>query len=138
MKTKRTMAEFILTREPPGVNACYANRKFRSETGTNFGRVKTAEYKAWIRGEMMTLLSQRVRPVPYPVSVSIALPSSSRLDCDAPFKAILDLLVRAGVIPKDSKRFVRKVSSEHSDGTETIVRVETISDKREPVRNGEG
>lgn len=115
------MPDFTLTAPPPSVNGMFAN------SAAN-GRIKTAKYRAWIKGEMNALVAQRARPVPYPVSVSIELPATIRGDVDNRIKAVNDLLVRAGIIPNDSKLFVHSVTVARGTGTQTIVRVETISD----------
>lgn len=134
------MPEFTLTAPPPSVNAMYFNRKpsVHKPAGKVRGRGKTDRYQAWIRGEMNALLAQRARPVDWPVTIEITLPAKLRGDCDNRIKGCQDLLVRAGIIPSDSARFVHSVSISRGEGAETIVRVETISTKRESARKGEG
>lgn len=74
------------------------------------GRAKTKAYSAWLKASLLEMMAQRARPVEWPVNVLVEIPETSRLDADNPIKAALDLLVKAGVIPDDSKRFVRYVA----------------------------
>lgn len=110
---------FALASPPPSVNAMYANRKF----GKGRGRIKTAAYTAWIRGEMSSLLAQRAKPVPWPVDIRIEIPARMRGDVDGRIKGCVDLLVQAGIIPDDGKRFVHSVTISRGDTTATTISV---------------
>ena len=88
---------------PPSVNAMFFNVPGR-------GRVKTTDYKAWeleaglmLRRQKPTIFSERVE-------ISVDLDETRRGDADNRFKAVADLLVKHGVIPDDSKRYVKRVS----------------------------
>lgn len=101
---------------PPSIN-----RAFRNVRGV--GRVKTNEYNAWIRGALMALVAQRAKPVQPPVALSLFIPESTRADLSNFTKATEDLLVRAGIIPDDSKKFVRSISMTFHDAPLMKVRV---------------
>jgi Holliday junction resolvase RusA-like endonuclease len=75
------------------------------------GRIKTAAYKGWIRGELKALLAQRARAIGRRAKVSIVLPRTMRGDCDNRIKAALDLLVRAGVLIDDRSDYVASVTA---------------------------
>lgn len=106
---------------PPSTNKLYAN--------AGRSRKKTAAYSAWIRGELKALVAQRAKPVPIPVTISILLPDTMRGDASNRIKATEDLLVRAGIIPNDSKKFVRSISISFHSGPMMFVEVDTIVEK---------
>jgi crossover junction endodeoxyribonuclease RusA len=101
------MTVFLLS-VPPSGNKLFANASGR-------GRVKTSKYRAWIKGELNALIAQRARPVAAPASVSITLPRTVRGDCDNRIKGTVDLLVRAGVLPDDSRKHLTSVSVTFGD-----------------------
>lgn len=104
---------------PPGVNSLYRNVAGR-------GRVKTGKYKAWIGCALKEMLAQRVRPVEPPVAIEIMLPAKMRGDLDGRSKGLIDLLVRAEIIPDDNKAIVRSLSMSFHDEELTKVCVRTI------------
>lgn len=91
-------------------------------------RVKSRAYRLWIEECSLDLLRQRVKPFQTPVRIAIFLPKNSRLDATNSVKPIEDLLVRCGLIPDDSKRFVVGTSADHSEEPLTTIRVtESVS-----------
>jgi Holliday junction resolvase RusA-like endonuclease len=99
----------------PSTNHLYTNARGK-------GRRKTKQYASWIRGELKALVAQRARPIEPPVSILITLPELTRGDASNRVKAAEDLLVRAGVIPNDSKSVVREVTVRY--GKIDLMRVE--------------
>lgn len=95
---------------PPSVNNLFVNAGKR-------GRVKSSRYIMWLNDAGWELKSQRPAKMRGRVSVTICLcPIDKRLrDADNGAKALLDLLVKHGVIEGDDSRFVRKVSIEWVD-----------------------
>lgn len=84
---------------PPSTNALYRNVPGK-------GRVKTSDYKAWIKdaGWQMKLQSSPL-PLPRldgPLELRISLPASSRIDIDN-IKALPDLLKKMGAIDDDKQ-----------------------------------
>lgn len=118
----QTEATFDLA-TPPSVNQMYANRR-----GNGRGRIKSAAYVAWQRGEMLALVAQRARPVTPPVNVTIALPNTMRGDADNRMKPTLDLLVKAGVLADDNKHIVRSLTIGFHDAPLMRVTVKTLVD----------
>lgn len=104
----------------PGVNNLYANV-------AGVGRVKTAAYRKWLKTAKLELMAQRCKPVVTPVTIRIQVPETSRLDIDAPIKATLDLLVSAGIIPGDSKQYVRAGSFSFWNGETMLVEVTGVA-----------
>lgn len=105
---------------PPSINHCFANVR-------GVGRVKTPAYKKWISGELKALMAQRARPVQTPVAISMFVPEASRADLSNHAKSVEDLLVKAGVIPDDSKKYVRSVSLTFHDSKLLRVTVKTLA-----------
>lgn len=87
---------------PPTVNTIYRNVPGR-------GRVKTARYNTWRRAGLNELDAQGAALFDQPCIVSLSVPSSKTGDIDNRIKAALDLLVEAGVLKDDSKKYVREV-----------------------------
>lgn len=113
--TSITSATFDLA-VPPSTNAAYTNVP-------GVGRVKTKAYREWIRGELKVLIAQRAQPVTTPVSIEIFLPLGVRGDASNRIKATEDILVRAGVIPDDDKKYVRSVSVSFHEDDSPLMRV---------------
>lgn len=104
----------------PSVNAA-----FRNVAGK--GRVKTTAYNSWIDGALRALISQRAKKIVPPVSVTIELPMVTLGDLDSRCKTALDLLVRAGIIQDDSKRYVRSISMSFYDGKQMRITVQSLN-----------
>lgn len=106
--------KITLTRVPPSVNAMYRNVPGR-------GRVKTQDYKNWLKFSEPELMIQRPRRFVRRVDILIRIPSSQvrrNSDGDNRVKAIMDLLVRQRVIIDDSRDFVRRSAVEWADDIE--------------------
>jgi Holliday junction resolvase RusA-like endonuclease len=81
---------------PPSVNAMYRNLAGK-------GRVKTKTYSDWRAAAITFIRSQRVKNVSGPAVVLVAVERHSlQADIDNRNKAILDLMVAAGVLNDDS------------------------------------
>jgi len=95
---------------PVPLSACFTNAKGR-------GRVPTARYTAWKTEAAWMIKSQKPEPIKGQVSVSVRLvaPDKRHRDAGNNDKAVLDAVVRAGLIEDDSNRFVRRVSYEWAD-----------------------
>lgn len=82
---------------PPSANNLFVNRP-------GFGRVKSADYKAWISSAGWTAktatLGKEKPALPY--SVVYEVPADKRRDLDNYLKAANDLIVRIGLIGDDS------------------------------------
>lgn len=103
----------------PSVNAMYANVAGK-------GRVKTKAYKLWRANALREMLCQSVKPVLWPVSVSITLPESMRGDASNRIKAAEDLAVCAEIIPDDSKKYVRPHTTNFAPIENMIVVIASI------------
>lgn len=92
---------------PVPLHACFTNAKGR-------GRVPTKRYDAWKQEAAWMIASQRPEPVSGEVSVSVRLvaPDKRHRDAGNTDKAVLDAIVRAGLIEDDSNRYVKRVSYE--------------------------
>lgn len=111
---------------PVPLHACFTNVPKK-------GRVPTKRYLAWQEASLWTIKAQRPRRIDGPVSVYVRLvaPDRRRRDignhCD---KAVLDVLVKAGVLPDDSGRYVRRVTYEWGeDGPDCIVLVQPMAEE---------
>lgn len=90
---------------PPPLSALFNNAK-------GPGRVKSRRYRAWIKAAMAELMAQRARPFPGMCDLIVKIPMSARGDASNRLKAPEDLIVRAGIIPDDNKKYVRRVSAQ--------------------------
>jgi len=89
------------------------------------GRVKSKEYKAWIKQAGQELMIQRVKHVESPVQIHWVLPYNGRRDFDNYKKALLDVLVKFGVITDDSmKHWAYETTGYSHDITDVQVTVE--------------
>lgn len=102
---------------PPSVNAMYRNLYGK-------GRVKTARYKSWVAVALKELMAQHIRAVMPPVAIGILLPEKTRGDADGRAKPLIDLVVRANIIPDDSRQYVRSITIGFHDAPLTRVSVE--------------
>lgn len=94
---------------PPGVNNLYP-------TNANGQRFKSQEYTVWQTQAAWELKQQKARPIPGKVEVFITVREPKRkTDIDGKIKAILDTLVKVGVIDEDHNEVVRKVSAAWGD-----------------------
>lgn len=100
------------------------NQSTRNVPG--LGRAKTKIYRDWLKASLLELMAQRARPVETPVAISLDIPETSRLDCDAPIKLAVDILVKARVIPNDTKRYVRSVSATFYEGKRMRITVQSL------------
>jgi len=95
---------------PPSTNALFANARGK-------GRVKTPEYKAWLKSAGLLVSFQtaktRVRSVPSPVIVEVRIGKVNQArDADNFMKAVNDLLVACGVIAGDNLIHLHRSSAE--------------------------
>lgn len=94
---------------PVPLSACFTNAKGR-------GRVPTARYEAWKQQAAWMIKTQKPKPEPIKgqvsVSVRLVAPDKRHRDAGNTDKAVLDAIVRAGLIEDDSNRYVRRVSYE--------------------------
>lgn len=102
----------------PSVNNLYVNAGKK--------RLKSKDYAKWADNALKEMMAQKVRPVPAPVAFSIELPETMRGDLDGRIKATLDILVRAEIIPDDSKQYVRSVTASFYDGKRMRVTVQSL------------
>jgi len=102
-----------------------ANAIWRSFKGRN---IKSREYRDWISAAGKELEAQSPGCVPGPFGVRIALANTVRMDCDNAIKPIVDLLRLHNVIEGDSKKYMRKCESGHSE-LSSVTTVWVISTK---------
>ena len=95
---------------PVPLAACFTNVPRR-------GRVPTKRYLEWQREAMWTIKAQRSRPVKGRVAITVSLvpPDNRARDAGNTDKAVMDVLVKAGIIEDDSNRYVRRVTYEWVD-----------------------
>ncbi len=120
------MTVFYLSRTPPSVNNLYVHAPGK-------GRVKTCDYRTWIRLSAMELAMQRPERFTTRVDIVIRIPEPVRGDVSNRIKAAEDLLVRAGIIPDDNGKHVRSCKAEFADVARTeIVVTEVVVTEAEP------
>ena len=95
---------------PPSTNDMFLNNKGRGK-----GRIKSHEYRLWIGLAGLELKRQKAVLHPGRNRIEIKLDDRRQGDCDNRIKPTLDLLVAAGVIEGDQKKFVKGVSIEWAD-----------------------
>jgi crossover junction endodeoxyribonuclease RusA len=105
---------------PPTTNNMFFN-------SARAGRVKTPEYRAWIKEAGYILASQRPPQVLGKVSllIEVAEPETKRRqDIGNREKAVTDLLVSHRIIEGDDQRFVREITMRWAavDGVRVTVR----------------
>jgi Holliday junction resolvase RusA-like endonuclease len=92
---------------PPSLNSCFVNAAGK-------GRVRSAEYKAWMDAAGFLLASQRPGRVDGPYQVIIRLPKEMRGDIDNRGKPLIDLMVKHKITPDD--RHLHKLTIERTPG----------------------
>lgn len=110
---------------PPPLSDCFTNAKGK-------GRVPTLRYKAWQANAMWEIKTQRVQPVKGAVSVYVRLvaPDKRHRDAGNLDKAIMDILVKGGVIEDDSNRYVKRLTYEWmADGPPVTVLIQAIEEQ---------
>jgi Holliday junction resolvase RusA-like endonuclease len=112
------MATFYLDLAP-SVNAMYRNVP-------KVGRVKTSAYTSWVKNALNELIAQKARPVTPPVAITIELPETMRGDLDGRLKGTIDLMVKAGVVPDDNRRYVRSVAASFYEGKRMRITVQSL------------
>lgn len=104
---------------PVPLSACFKDVQITSKkTGQTFRtRAPTGRYKAWQKEAMEMIRLQRPRKFDGEVAVYVRLVAPDRRGRDAGNcdKAVLDILVKAGVIVDDSNRYVRRLTFEWAD-----------------------
>lgn len=90
---------------PPSVNQCFVNLK-------RGGRARSKAYDSWLKTVAQELLEQRGRWTEQcPVEIKVCLPEGMRGDADNRLKPIGDALVKFGVLPDDSMKYVKRISA---------------------------
>lgn len=98
-----------LNHVPPSANNLFANVAKR-------GRIKTAEYRAWLESAGWNLKTARTTKWAIPVNLSIVIGKlRSNADISNRIKACEDLLVLHGIIPDDSIQWVKGVRIEMAE-----------------------
>lgn len=120
---------------PPPLSACFTNRVGKSKkTGKQFvARVTTKRYTDWQKQAREMISEQRPGKLTGEVAIYVRLVAPDRRERDAGNceKALLDSLTKAGIIPDDSNRYVRRLTFEwHDHGPECVVLIQPI----EPVQ----
>lgn len=133
---------------PPSVNSAFGNRR-TGQKGK--GRYATPQLIAWRKAAGLALLAVQpmpriIKPVEIQIKVSETGLDNRHRDCANFEKVLTDFLVQVGVLIDDSRKFVRKVSTEWSGGeagtvtvilTEVDVSHETVA-KAHPPKVGHG
>lgn len=107
---------------PPPLHACFTNAKGK-------GRVTTPRYKSWQTEALWSIKAQKARPVDGEVSISVGLVAPDKRPRDAGNldKAILDTIVKAGIIQDDSNKYVRRLSFEWlADGEPVTILIQPV------------
>jgi crossover junction endodeoxyribonuclease RusA len=109
--------------DPPSLNNIYGNRP-------GGGRFKTAAYKKWRKAgaDYLHWIVRAPLNMPTPVDVTVHLAKRLRGDADNRIKPTLDLLVAAGVLPGDQKKYVRSAKAEWTDSDVSSVTIRTTDE----------
>ena len=96
---------------PPSTNSLW--RAFR---GRN---ILSKEARIWFASGLESLTAQKARPILGRVEIVVVLhpPSKRQYDIDNRLKAVLDLLVKAGVIEDDGNRVLKKITVMEGNGS---------------------
>lgn len=95
---------------PPSINALWRVVNGRS--------ILSKEYRAWIATAGAEIMAQRPKKTPGRVGISVCItpPDKRRRDLDnVGFKAVVDLLVKHGLIEGDDSRYVRHLDASWDD-----------------------
>ncbi len=92
---------------PPPLSACFSNVPGK-------GRVPTVRYRTWTEEALWSIKAQKPVKFNGEVSIYVALvaPDKRARDAGNCDKAVMDILVKAGVIIDDSNKYVRRVTYE--------------------------
>jgi Holliday junction resolvase RusA-like endonuclease len=90
---------------PVSINAMYLNNRGRGR-----GRIASPELRAWKEQAGWELHVQKPKPVTSRCEIRIDLDDTRQGDADSRIKCVLDVLVTAGVIRDDRKKYVKRVS----------------------------
>lgn len=93
------------------------------------GRAPTTRYKNWQKEALQEIQAQRPEKLDGEVSVYVRLRAPDKRERDAGNmdKAVMDILVKAGVIRNDSNRYVRRLTFEwHDHGPECVVLIQPL------------
>lgn len=115
---------------PPPLSACFTNRVGKTKRGASFvSRVTTGRYTAWQRQAMKEIQAQQPGRLDGEVSIYVRLVAPDKRERDAGNcdKAVMDILVKAGVIVNDSNRYVRRLTFEWAEhGPSCVVLIQPI------------
>lgn len=116
---------------PVPLSACFKDVQITSrKTGKTFRtRAPTGRYKAWQKEALQEIMVQRPKKFTGEVSIYVRLvaPDKRQRDAGNCDKALLDILVKSGVITDDSNRYVRRLTFEWADdGPSCLVIVQPI------------
>ena len=82
--------------------------------------VKSKKYNDWIAKNVSIIRENLMPATQFPIDVEILIMADYRwkLKCDADniIKPLVDLLVKAGVIPDDSTRYIESIQARHLMG----------------------
>jgi Holliday junction resolvase RusA-like endonuclease len=92
---------------PPSTNNLFINVRGK-------GRIKSAEYRAWLDHAGLLLKVRSSKVVEGPFEVEVRLSHKARGDIDNRMKAAIDLMVRHGRVPDDSKMWRATVARDES------------------------
>jgi Holliday junction resolvase RusA-like endonuclease len=80
---------------------------------------KSAKYNSWIN-ENINIVKQMKKPEKYPIHIDILILADHKWkqkhDTDNCIKPLIDLLVKAGVLPDDSTKYIESVHARHLTG----------------------
>lgn len=106
--------------DPPSINKMFGQAKGRK-------RYPLKETKAWTDATLWKLKAAHVEPFTVPFEIEIAYPDVGRYDVNNRDKGPVDCLKKAGIIPNDSRKWLRKLTLLWADVTRTTV---TITEAR--------
>jgi crossover junction endodeoxyribonuclease RusA len=132
-----TQVDIHLPFPPTNNNLFPTNRK----TGRRF---PSPEYKRYQKAVAQCLTAQRIKALPWPAVITIALtPKDTRpRDADNYSKAIIDCLVKSGLLPGDDSRYVKLVSvfwrnPDKKSGAQVTVRAAKMEGVRDALNAAE-
>lgn len=98
---------------PVPLSACFKDVTFKSKAGQTFRkRAPTSRYEKWQKEALGMITQQRPAPVLGQVAVLVRLKAPDKRERDAGNcdKAVMDILVKAGLITNDSNRYIRRLT----------------------------